>query len=614
VQANGSSETRAAGARPAAPRIEDHALLGDTHSAALVAKDGTIDWLCWPRFDSDALFAALLGEPRHGRFALGPAIPSRSVKRRYRPRTLVLETELATDAGTVRLVDFMTPRDGEPDLVRIAEGVSGAVPMHLALAPRFGYGARRPWVRLDGRRVTFTSAPDALAFTSEVPITVRVGEGDAAATFELRAGESAASVLAWHPAHEPAPPEVDARAALAETEAWWRGWSARRHYDGQYEGEVALSRTVLKALTYAPTGGIVAAPTTSLPERIGGTRNWDYRFCWLRDATLTVQALGGAGCLEEATAWRDWLVRVARGEPESLQVVYGVAGERRLPELELDWLGGYEGSRPVRIGNLASKQLQLDVYGEVIDALHSARILGAGPHEDAWRLQGDLLDHLARVWRDPDEGIWEVRGPPRHFTHSKVLCWVAFDRAVKDAQRFGLAGPVDRWSAVRDEIKADVLRNGWDPQGRTFTQSYGSPALDAALLLLPALGFLPASDPRVQGTIAAIERELVHDGFVHRYDTRATEDGLPPGEGAFLACSFWLVDALVLCGRRDEAARRFERLLALANDVGLLAEMYDPAARRQVGNFPQAFSHVALVNSALNLAQARGPAHTRGAG
>jgi GH15 family glucan-1,4-alpha-glucosidase len=537
----------------------------------------------------------------------------RLVRRRYRPGTLVLETEWQTDAGTVRVIDFMPPRDRVPDLVRIVEGVAGAVPMRLVLAPRFGYGARCAWVRAEGRRVTFTSAPDALAFTSELPLAVDTPRGDVTGAFEIRAGDSAASVLAWHPAHEPPPPPLDARGALADTEAWWREWSARCPYEGAYADAVARSRAVLKALTYAPTGGIVAAPTTSLPELIGGTRNWDYRYCWLRDATLTLQALGGSGCLDEATAWRDWLVRVARGEPDSLQVMYGVAGERRIPELELPWLPGYEGSRPVRIGNAAAGQVQLDVYGEVIDALHSARNLGADAAEDAWRLEIDLLAHLERCWREPDEGIWEVRGPRRHFTHSKVLGWVAFDRAVKDAVRLGLPGPVDRWRAVRDAIQADVLAHAWDPARRTFTQSYGSRALDAALLLIPALGFLPPHDPRVQGTLAAIERELDRDGFVIRYDTELADDGLPPGEGAFLACSFWLVDALVLCGRREEAARRFERLLALANDVGLLAEMYDPIARRQVGNFPQAFSHVALVTSALNLSQLRGPAHTRGA-
>jgi GH15 family glucan-1,4-alpha-glucosidase len=594
-----------------AARIEDYALLGDTQSAALVGKDGSVDWLCWPRFDSDACFAALLGDDRHGRWTIAPAAPVRAARRRYRPGTLVLETELETATGTVRLVDFMPPRNQEPDLVRIAEGVSGAVPMRLALAPRFGYGARRPWIRTDGARVTFTSAPDALAFTSDVPVAL--DDGELRATFELRAGDAARSSLAWHPAHLPAPPPLDAREALAETEALWRDWSARCPYSGPYAELVGRSRITLKALTFAPTGGIVAAPTASLPERLGGTRNWDYRFCWLRDATLTLQALGESGCLDEATAWRDWLLRVARGEPESLQMMYGVAGERRLTELELPWLPGYEGARPVRIGNAAAGQLQLDVYGEVIDALHHARTLGAELQEDAWALQAALLRHLETAWREPDEGIWEVRGPRRHFTHSKVLCWVAFDRAIKDAERFGLAGPVGRWREVRAAIRADVLANAWDPRRGTFTQSYGSRAIDAALLLLPALGFLPASDPRVQGTIAAVERELVRDGFVLRYDTTIADDGLPPGEGAFLACSFWLVDALVLSGRRAEARALFERLAGLANDVGLLAEMYDPAARRQVGNFPQAFSHVALVDSAVNVSRARGPAHTRGA-
>jgi GH15 family glucan-1,4-alpha-glucosidase len=571
-----------------------------------------VDWLCWPRFDSDALFAALLGGGEHGRWAFAPAAPVRAVRRRYRPGTLVLETDLETAAGTVRLVDFMTPRDGEPDLVRIAEGRSGAVRVRLEVAPRFGYGARRPWVEVEGRRATFTSAPDALVLTCDAPLSA--GDGAAVAVFELRAGESLAATLAWHPAHLPAPGALDARAALAETEGWWRAWSDRcKRYEGPYADLVERARLTLKALTFGPTGGIVAAPTTSLPERLGGERNWDYRFCWLRDATLTLQALGGAGCLDEAAAWRDWLLRVARGDPGALQVLYGVAGERRLPELELPWLPGHEGSRPVRIGNGAASQLQLDVYGEVIDALHAARALGAGPAPDAWALQRALLDHLAEAWREPDEGIWEVRGPRRHFTHSKVLAWVAFDRAILDAERHALPGPVAAWREVRAAIHADVLARAWDPVRGTFTQSYGSRALDASLLLLSALGFLPASDPRIRGTLAAVERELVRDGLVIRYDTAEADDGLPPGEGAFLACSFWLVDALVLAGRRADARALFERLAGLANDVGLLAEMYDPGARRQVGNFPQAFSHVALVDSALNLSRARGPAHTRSA-
>jgi GH15 family glucan-1,4-alpha-glucosidase len=597
------------GARVAA-RIEDYALVGDTHSAALVCRDGAVDWLCWPRFDSDALFAALLGDERHGRWTLAPSVPVRRTRRRYLPDTLVLETEHETDGGAVRVTDFMPPRDVAPDLVRVVEGLRGAVPMRSTLVARFGYGERRPWIRQDGRLLTLTSAPDALAFTSDLPCSVR-DDAVVAADFEVRAGDRAHAVLTWHSAHGERPRPIDADAARDDTVEWWRAWSASCRADAPWSALVERSRITLKALTYAPTGGIVAAPTTSLPERIGGVRNWDYRYCWLRDATLTLTALGHAGCSDEAVAWRNWLLRAACGDPSRLQIMYGIGGERRLTELEIPWLPGYEGSRPVRIGNAAAGQLQLDVYGEVIDALHRARALGAEADGEAWQLQAALLEHLERAWRQPDEGIWEVRGPRRHFTHSKVMAWVAFDRAVKDAERLRLPGPVDRWRALRDEIHAEVLARAWDPARGTFTQSYGSRALDAALLLIPSVGFLPPGDPRVAGTVAAVERELTHDGFVLRYPTDETEDGLPPGEGAFLACSFWLADALVLLGRVDEARARFERLVALANDVGLLAEEYDPASRRLVGNFPQAFSHVALVNTAVNLSAPRGPAQTR---
>jgi GH15 family glucan-1,4-alpha-glucosidase len=593
-----------------AGRIEDYALVGDTHSAALVCRDGAVDWLCWPRFDSDALFAALLGDERHGSWTLAPVEPVRAVRRRYLPGTLVLETELETASGAVQVSDFMPPRGVAPDLVRVVRGLRGAVPMRTAIAPRFGYGERRPWIRQDGRRFTLTSAPDALLLTGDLPLAA-ADDGAVRAEFTVREGQLGHAVLTWYSAHDDPPEAIDAEAALRDTVEWWRAWSDACRYDGPWQDLVERSRITLKALTYAPTGGIVAAPTTSLPERIGGVRNWDYRYCWLRDATLTLTALGNAGCYDEAVAWRDWLLRVARGDPSRLQIMYGIGGERRLTELEIPWLPGYEGSRPVRIGNAAAGQLQLDVYGEVIDALHGARTLGARVDGEAWQLQGALLEHLARAWREPDEGIWEIRGRRLHFTHSKVMAWVAFDRAVKDAERLSLPGPVDRWRALRAEIHADVLANAWDASRNTFTQSYGAPALDAALLLIPTVGFLPPRDPRVVGTVDAVQRELTRDGFVLRYPTEETEDGLPPGEGAFLACSFWLADALVLLGRVDEARAHFERLVGLCNDVGLLAEEYDPAARRLVGNFPQAFSHVALVNTAVNLAGPGGPAETR---
>lgn len=584
-------------------RLEDYALVGDTRSAALIGRDASIDWLCWPRFDSDACFAALLGTPAHGRWALGPAGEVRAARRRYRPGTLVLETELETGDGAVRIVDFMPPQDGSTELIRVVEGLRGRVPLRLVLAPRFGYGVRRPWIRGDGRHLSLSAGPDTLELHAPVP--VRTEDGAAQAELAVERGDRLPFVLGWHAAHEPAAAPPDTEQALAATESFWRSWSARCTGGGPWHDQLVRSLVTLKALTHSATGGIVAAPTTSLPEQLGGVRNWDYRFCWIRDATFTLLALMGAGYVDEARDWRDWLLRAVAGDPADLQIMYGVAGERRLTELELPWLPGYGGARPVRIGNAASSQLQLDVYGEVLDCLHQARSAGLAVDQDAWTLQRALLDWLESHWDDPDEGIWEVRGPRQDFTHSKVMAWVAVDRAVRCAEG-GLPGPVERWRALRDVIHEDVCRRGYDPGRGAFTQAYGSRALDASLLMIPQVGFLPATDPRVRGTIEAVERELTADGLVYRYDTGTRVDGLPPGEGVFLACTFWLADALALLGRREDAARTFERVLGLANDVGLLSEQYDPGARRLVGNFPQAFSHVSLVNSALALTAGEG--------
>ena len=594
--------------------IEDYALVGDCETAALVGRDGSIDWLCWPRFDSDACLAALLGGPEHGRWLVAPADATGvEVSRRYRDGTLVLETEFATaDGGAVVVIDFMPPRDAASDLVRLVVGRRGRVAMRTELVLRFGYGAAVPWVsRLEDGRLRAISGPDMVLLASTV---AHRGEGLATrGEFVVAAGETVAFSLTWSPSHLPPPDPVDPGAALADTESFWRDWSARCGPAGAWTEAVRRSLITLKALTYAPTGGIVAAATTSLPERLGGERNWDYRFCWVRDATLTLLALLGAGYGEEARAWRDWLLRAAAGSPSQLQIMYGIAGERRLTEWEAPWLPGYQGAVPVRIGNAAHGQLQLDVFGELMDALYQAMRAGIRGEDGApsWQLAKALLAHLDRVWREPDEGIWEVRGGRRHFTHSKVMAWVAFDRAVRMAEEFGLDGEIDRWRALRREIHAEVCRHGYDAGLGSFVQSYGGRELDASLLLLPLMGFLPADEPRVRGTVAAVERRLVVDGLVRRYDTGEARDGLPPGEGAFLACSFWLADVYVLMGRVDEARALFESLLALRNDVGLLAEEYDPAAGRQVGNFPQAFSHVALVSTALNLSRAGKPAEQR---
>jgi GH15 family glucan-1,4-alpha-glucosidase len=585
-----------------AERIEDYGIVGDLQSVALVSRHGCIDWLCFPRFDSGAIFASLLGEPENGHWTLQPAGDFTSPGRRYRGHTLVLETELETDSGAVRLIDFMPPRGRVPDVVRIVEGVRGSVDMRMELALRFDYGSVVPWVRnLDGNLVGI-AGPDGVTLRTPVELVGR--DLRTFAEFTVREGDRVPFVLTWFPSNESLPEPVDAEHALSDTIRFWEDWTGECAFEGRWRDAVLRSLVTLKALTYAPTGGIVAAPTTSLPEALGGVRNWDYRYCWLRDATLTLLAFLRAGYLEEARRWRDWLLRAIAGSPTDIQIMYGVAGERRLTEIELPWLAGYESSRPVRIGNGACDQLQLDVYGEIIDALYTARVKGLEASDDVWSMSTKLFDWLESGWRDPDEGIWEVRGPRRHFTHSKVMAWVAFDRAVKTVEKFGREGPVDRWRATRDAIKADVLENGYNAGVGAFVQSYGSDRLDASLLLIPLVGFLPARDERVAGTVEAIQRDLLRDGFVERY--RADEenvgvDGLPPGEGVFLPCSFWLVAVLVRMGRLDEAIELYERLLSLRNDLGLLSEEYDPETQRLVGNFPQAFTHLTLVETAFSL-------------
>ncbi|GAA3113110.1 glycoside hydrolase family 15 protein [Planomonospora alba] len=584
-------------------RIEDYALIGDMQSAALVGRDGSIDWLCLPRFDSPSCFGALLGDADHGQWWLGPAGPGRrpATRRHYRGDTLVLETEWDTAEGSVRVIDFMPPRQANPDMVRIVEGVAGTVEMATEIRIRFDYGRIVPWVRRNGDLMHAVGGPDSIWIHSPVPL--RSSGYAHHGSFRVSAGQRLAFVFTWHPSHEPRPVEIDPFEQLDETEALWTEWAGRCTHTGRWREAVVRSLITLKALTYAPTGGIVAAPTTSLPEDLGGVRNWDYRYCWLRDATMILDALIGAGYLEEARDWRAWLLRAIAGRAQDLQIMYGVAGERRLPEMELDWLPGYEGSRPVRIGNGAVNQLQLDVYGEVSNSLYLARASGLEPDDRAWTIQRELLDYLEGHWDEPDEGLWEVRGPRRHFTHSKVMCWVALDRAIKAVEKFGRQGPLARWKALRDRIHAEICDKAFDRARGTFTQSYGSHELDAALLLIPAVGFLPARDPRVVGTVEAIERELMSDGFVLRYPVAKDNDvdGLPGGEGAFLACSFWLAEARAMIGRRREAVELFERLLSLRNDVGLLAEEYDPRYGRLVGNFPQAFSHVPLIHTARAL-------------
>jgi len=588
-------------------------MIGDTQTAALIGDDGSVDWMCAPRFDSGACFAALLGDQNHGRWLIAPAAGGRATRRRYRDHTLVLETEFETPEGAVRIIDFMPIRDQTVDVVRIVEGLRGHVPMQMHLTIRFDYGQTIPWVRDIGGALVAVAGPDALVLRAPVE-TKGVGHSTVA-EFTVRAGQRVPFSLAWYPSHQDVPRPRNTAWSLSRTESWWHNWSKKWTYDGDYPEAVQRSVITLKALTYAPTGGIVAAPTTSLPEWIGSVRNWDYRFCWLRDATFTLLSLLHAGYEEEARAWRGWLLRATAGEPDELQIMYGPAGERRLTEWEVPWLPGYQGSKPVRVGNAASEQFQLDVYGEVIDALYESR-RGAIVERDlhALDLILTLLDFLEDAWKRPDEGIWEVRGPRQHFTHSKVMAWVAFDRAVRGLHEFGTQDDIDaatRFAAIRDEIHAEVCAKAYDADRKTFVQAYGSSNLDAALLMMPLVGFLPATDERMQGTVAAIQRELTTDGFVRRYSTDAAVDGLPPGEGVFLPCTFWMADNLALIGRIDEARALFERLIGLANDVGLLAEEYDPESRRHLGNFPQAFTHVALVNSGFNLSRLAGPAHQR---
>lgn len=591
-------------------RIEDYALIGDCETSALVARDGSIDWLCWPRFDSDACFAALLGGPEHGRWLIAPAAAARTT-RSYRGDTLILETRFETSEGVVLLVDFMPPRGGHSHLVRLVIGERGRVVLRTELVVRFGYGSLVPWInRQEDGTLRAIGGPDQVVLRA--PVALAHKEQRLEGEFTVGKGDVVPFTLTYAPSHLAPPDPKDAQEALRATERFWSEWAERARIDkGERRGAVMRSLITLKALTHAATGGIVAAPTTSLPETLGGIRNWDYRFCWLRDATLSLLALMNAGFYEEAGCWRDWLLRAVAGVPAQAQIMYSITGERRLTEWQIGWLPGYEGAKPVRIGNGAHGQIQIDVYGEVMDALYQAKRGGLASSADAWALQQAFLEHLARIWREPDRGIWESRGPERHFTFSKVMAWVAFDRGARIAREFGLQGPVQRWSEVAREIHEEVCRKGYDPELGSFVQSYGSKWLDGSLLLLPTTGFLPVDDPRIAGTVRAVQGRLLQDGFVMRHDPAEVETGLAHGEGAFLACSFWLADALIMLGKEEEGARLFERLLALRNDVGLLSEEYDVRAKRLVGNFPQAFSHIALINTAQNLARRQKPAEQR---
>jgi GH15 family glucan-1,4-alpha-glucosidase len=591
-----------------AGRIEDYALIGDMQTAALVCRDGTVDWLCLPRFDSHAIFAGLLGTEEHGFWRLGPAHaadapPPMAARRGYRGDSLILESEWDTPRGTVRVTDFMPPRDGAPQLIRIVEGISGRVPMRSALRMRFSYGRVVPWVHKHEGRTVAVAGPDSVWFDTSAETYGK--QLTTYADFTVAPGDRIAFTISWEPSHKQPPALPEPEQSLEATEDFWRDWVDQCTYHGPYREAVVRSLITLKALTYAPTGGIVAAPTTSLPEEIGGVRNWDYRYTWLRDAAITLSSLLRTGYREEARAWREWLLRAVAGDPENLQIMYGIAGERELGEAELDWLPGYENSGPVRVGNGAAHQLQLDVYGEVTEALHLAHMTGLARNDYASLLQLKLIRYLEKHWDEPDEGIWEVRGPRRHFVHSKVMAWVAVDRTIKLIESGDADGPLEKWRELRDDIHRDVCERGYDKERNTFTQSYGSKELDASLLLIPQMGFLPPDDKRVIGTIEAIQRELsTPDGFILRYPTSGTDegvDGLPGDEGAFLACSFWMADDLAMIGRVDEARKLFEKLLSLRNDLGLLAEEWDPRLQRQVGNFPQAFSHVPLIDTALRL-------------
>jgi GH15 family glucan-1,4-alpha-glucosidase len=591
--------------------IEDYGFIGNTVTSALVGRDGSIDWLCLPHFDSPACFAALIGRHENGRWLVAPQKEARRTTRRYRGDTMVLETRFETEEGAVALIDFMpiARTEARSQLVRLVRGLSGRVTMRTELILRFDYGSVVPWLRRRDYGLRAVAGPDAVQLRT--PVSLKGKDFITQGEFAVAAGESVPFVLSYAPSFGADPAEVDAERLLDQTEDWWRRWSARCTYQGQWRSAVLRSLMTLKALSFRPTGGIVAAPTTSLPEQIGGVRNWDYRFCWIRDATLTLYSLLSSGYRDEARAWREWLLRAVAGNPEALQIMYSLDGSRRLPEEEADWLAGYEGSRPVRLGNAAYRQFQLDILGELMDAFHVGRKYDLKAYDDSWNLQKVLIAYLEKAWRRPDEGIWEMRGPRRHFTHSKMMAWVAVDRAVKAVEQFGQSGPLEDWKRLRATIHDDVCRNGFNVKKNSFVQYYGGRTLDAALLLMPQVGFLPPDDPRVRGTLAAIERELASDGMIARYDTTEGVDGLPPGEGGFLACSFWLADAMALCGRYDAAVSRFEKLLSLRNDLGLLAEEYHPGLGRQLGNFPQAFSHVALINTAQNLTSLRGPATQR---
>ena len=597
-------------------KIEDYGFIGNMRTAALIGRNGSMDWLCLPRFDSNACMAALLGDESNGFWRIAPKdiAPNQLGKQRYWPDTLILETSFEMPDGAVRVIDFMPPHAKYREVIRIVEGVRGKVDMQMRLVLRFDYGRTVPWVWKDAEGLNAVAGPDALILRTTLPT---YGENlSTVADFSVAEGERACFVLTWHASHESPPPPVEATRSLNHTDLFWREWCARCTYHGEWRDAVMRSLLTLKALTFAPTGGIMAAATTSLPEQLGGVRNWDYRYCWIRDATFTLFSLMEAGYTEEAKAWSEWLLRAVAGDPSQLQIMYGAAGERGLPEIELRHLKGYEGSRPVRIGNAASEQFQLDVYGELMDAMHLARHVGLRTGANSWHLQLHVLEFVEKHWMEPDEGIWEIRGPRRHFTHSKVMAWVAVDRAVKAVEEFDLEGDLERWRTLRQEIFDDVCSKGFNAKRGTFTQYYGSDQLDASLLMIPLVGFLPAADPRVVGTVRAIQRELTYGGFVYRYHPTesVSVDGLPPGEGAFLPCTFWLVDCLHLMGEIEEARKLFHRLLELRNGLGLIAEEYDPKYRRLVGNFPQAFSHVALINSAQNLSpDVLGPAEIRSA-
>ena len=583
--------------------LEDYGLIGDLEAAALVGRNGAVDWLCLPRFDSASCFSALLGDDRHGRWLVAPAGEVRANSRRYRPGTLVLETDFETSEGAVRVIDFMPRRaQGPPRVMRIVEGLRGRVPMRMELSVRPDYGSIKPWIEPTSDGGIATAGPDA--FRLSTPLPLQVEDGTVIAEFVAVEGARERLTLTWHLSYEETPPVEDADSALARTEAWWREWSGRCKYEGAYRDEVLTSLIALKAMTSETTGAVIAAPTTSLPEEIGGERNWDYRYCWLRDSVLALEALLAAGYTDEALAFRDFMLRVGTGDPTTIQIMYGIGGERRLTEFELPELPGYEGSKPVRIGNAASEQFQLDVYGEVAGVMFVGTELLGTIEPRLWPRWRAIIEHVETIWREPDDGIWEARGPQRHYTYSKVMAWVVFDRGVRLADRFELEAPVERWKQIRDEIHAEVCEQGYDPERNTFTQYYGSKELDASVLNIPLVGFLPGTDERVTGTIDAVSRELGRDGFVSRYSTAETDDGLAGDEGQFLACSFWLVSALAMNGRVDDARSLFERLVGLANDLGLLAEEYDVGRRRQVGNFPQAFSHLTLILAARAIAAA----------